>query len=220
MDADWGCGGPVAARDTIREALDRAPELRMMALMPALPAYARIPVDAYLAGEVASETKHDYVDGAVFAMAGGTVRHNRIASNVLGSLHGQLRGNPCRPFNSDMKIRIRMPSHTRFYYPDLSIVCQSNPDTEDFQDQPAVIVEVLSGSTRRADQGEKKDAYLTIPSLCVYIMVEADATAAVVFRRGAAGFEREVYEGEEAVIELPEVRAALPLAEVYESAGI
>ena len=117
-----------------------------------------------------------------------------------------------------MKIRLRLPDHTRFYYPDVSIVCESNRDVDDFQDQPAVIIEVLSDSTRRTDQGEKRDAYQAIPSLNVYVMIEQDAQAAVVYRREPSGFEREVYEGREAVIELPEVSAELALAEIYEGA--
>lgn len=184
--------------------------------MPAIPAYSRVSIADYLAGEAVSDIKHDYVDGAVFAIAGGTVRHNRIASNTLGACHAQLRGKPCRPFNSDMKIRIRMRDHTRFYYPDLSIICQSNEDGDDFQDQPVVIIEVLSESTRRIDQGEKKDAYLSIPSLSAYVLIEQEHVAAVVYRRGSSGFEREIYEGVQASIPLPEIGADLLLSKVYE----
>ena len=184
--------------------------------MTALPAYARISVEDYVSDEVSSDAKHDYVDGAVFAVEEGSVRHNRIASNVLNAFQSQLSGKPCRRFGSDMRLRIRRANHTRFYYPDASIICQLNPDTDDFQDQPTVIVEVLSDSTRRTDQGEKKDAYLRIPSLYVYVMMEEDTLAAVVYRRGTSGFEREVHENAEAVIALPEIDAALSLAKVYE----
>ena len=179
-------------------------------------ASSQISVEDYLDGEQTAEIKHDYVDGCVFAMAGASVRHNQIASNSLGSLHGSLRGKPCRPFNSDMKIRVRFPTHTRFYYPDVSVICRSNPDDDQFQDEPVVLVEVLSESTRRTDQSEKKDAYLTIPSLDVYIMLEQDTVAAVVYRRTSSGFDREVYEGLDSVIALPEIDAQLDMLEVYE----
>src|SRR5262249_9108779 len=137
--------------------------------------------------------------------------------NALGALHARLRGRPCRPFNSDTKIRIRLPTQVRFYYPDVSVVCRPNPQTDSFQDEPAVIIEVLSRRTRRIDEGEKRDAYLMIPSLSVYVLVEQDTAAAVAFRRTASGFVREVYEGLDAVLPLPEIGIELPLAEIYET---
>ena len=75
-----------------------------------------------------------------------------------------------------------MPTQTRFYYPDVSVVNRPNPPHETFQDEPSAIVEVLSRRTRRIDQCEKKDAYLTIPSLNVYILVEQDAPLVQVYR--------------------------------------
>jgi Uma2 family endonuclease len=74
-----------------------------------------ITVSDYLAGEEISDTKHEYLGGTVHAMAGATIRHNNIALNCLASLHGKLRGKSCQPFNSDTKIRIEFPDHTRFF---------------------------------------------------------------------------------------------------------
>src|SRR6266567_2592347 len=112
-----------------------------------------ISVEDYLAGELQSPIKHEYLGGVVYAMAGARNAHNLIASNTLGALFGRLRGRPCRLYNSDTKIRIRLPTHTRFYYPDVSVICRPNPPTDTFQDDPAVLVEVLSRSTRRIDEG-------------------------------------------------------------------
>ncbi len=184
--------------------------------MTAAKAYTQISIEDYLSGEQISEVKHDYVDGTVFAMAGASVRHNQVASNTLISLGSQLRGKPCRPFNSDMKIRVRFPSNTRFYYPDVSVICRSNPGGDQFQDEPVVLIEVLSDSTRRMDQTEKKDAFLIIPSLAVSVMMEQDDAAAIVYRRQDSGFLREVYEGKDASITLSEIDATHSLAEVYE----
>lgn len=128
-----------------------------------------VSVEDYLAGELDSPIKHEYLGGAVYAMAGARNRHNRIATNTLVAIGVRLRGQPCQPCNSDTKIRVRLPTQTRFYYPDASVVCQPNSDDESFQDHPAVIAEVLSKKTRRIDEVEKKDAYLTIPSLGVYL---------------------------------------------------
>jgi Uma2 family endonuclease len=176
-----------------------------------------ISVEDYLAGELTSPAKHEYLGGVVWAMAGARNRHNKIATNILGALHSRLRGRPCQPFNSDTKIRIRLPNQTRFYYPEASVVCRPNPEEDSFQDEPAVIVEVLSQQTRRIDFGEKKDAYLMIPSLGVYLLVEQDLPAVTAYRRTELGFVREVYEGLSAVIPLGEIDCHLPLAEIYEN---
>jgi Uma2 family endonuclease len=174
-----------------------------------------ISVEDYLAGELESPVKHEYLGGVVYAMAGARNVHNTIAVNVLAYSHGRLRGRPCQPFNSDTKVRIRLTMQTRFYYPDISIVCRPNSPRESFQDEPAVICEVLSKSTRRIDEGEKKDAYLTIPSLGVYLLIEQDRPLVTVHRRTEAGFVREVYDGLGAIIPLAEIDIELPLAEIY-----
>src|SRR5713226_8672303 len=118
-----------------------------------------ISVEDYLAGELVSPIKHEYLGGVVYAMAGARNVHNLIASNTLVALGSRLRGRPCRPFNSDTKTRIRLPAQVRFYYPDVSVICRPNPQTESFQDEPVVLFEVLSRRTRRIDEGEKRDAY-------------------------------------------------------------
>lgn len=174
-------------------------------------------VDDYLAGELASPLKHEYLGGVLYAMSGARNRHNAIATNTLVALGRRLRGQDCRLFNSDTKIRVRLPTQVRFYYPDASVICRPNPPTDSFQDEPAVLVEVLSRRTRRIDEGEKKDAYLTIASLGAYLLVEQDAPAIVVFRRAAGGFVREVHTGLDAVLPLPEIKVDLPLTEVYEA---
>src|SRR5689334_13975050 len=107
--------------------------------MTAAPQLHPISVEDYLAGELVSPVKHEYVAGVVYAIAGARIAHNVIATNILGGLHGRLRGKRCRPYNSDMKIRIRLPTHWRFYYPDVSVICRSNPQTDSFQDDGVVI---------------------------------------------------------------------------------
>ena len=175
-----------------------------------------ISIEDYLAGELVSPVKHEYLGGVVYAMAGARNVHNLIASNALVALGIRLRGRPCRPYNSDTKIRIRLPNQVRFYYPDASVICRPNPQTDSFQDEPAVVVEVVSRTTRRIDEGEKKDAYLTIPSLNAYLIVEQESPAVEVFRRTDQGFVREVFAGLDATIPLSEMEVELPLAELFE----
>jgi Uma2 family endonuclease len=175
-----------------------------------------VSVDDYLAGEQQSSVKHEYVAGLVYAMVGARNAHNIIASNALGTLFSQLQGKPCRAFNSDTKIRIRLSDQTRFYYPDVSVVCRPNPQSDVFQDFPSVIVEVCSESTRRIDDGEKRDAYLTIPSLTHYILLEQSAIGAVVYERGSAGFQRRILTEPGDSISFPELSISLSLAAVYD----
>jgi Uma2 family endonuclease len=175
-----------------------------------------ISVEDYLAGELKSPIKHEYVGGVVYAMAGARNVHNDIAMNSAGALYARLRGKKCRAFNSDTKIRVQLPRQVRFYYPDAGVVCHPNPREDTYHDEPVVIVEVLSLSTRRIDEGEKKEAYLTIPSLGAYLLVERDEPKVVVYQREADDFVAKVYEGLDAAIPLPDIEIELPLAEIYE----
>lgn len=194
-------------------------KLRPVATHEAMSAALRhqlVTPEAYLASELKSPAKHEYVGGAVYAMAGAKNIHHIIAGNIFLSLGTRLRGKKCRPFNSDTKVRVRFPNHVRFYYPDVQVVCQPNPVDESFQDQPNVIVEVLSESTRRTDEGEKLDAYLTIPSLETYLLVNSTNKEVVVQQRDNTGFKRAVFVGDEGVIPLACLGFDLPLVEIYE----
>lgn len=184
--------------------------------MSAAPKRNLISVEDYLAGELTSPIKHEYLGGVVYARAGARNSHNVIKDNTHVSLGIRLRGRSCRPHGSDTKVRISLPKQVRFYYPDVQVVCDANPLEDSFQDKPVAIFEVLSRRTRRLDEGEKKDAYLTIPSLDVYVLIEQDAPAMIVFRRTPSGFVRELYEGLGAVLPLSEIGAELPFADVYE----
>lgn len=172
-------------------------------------------VDEYLALEEDSEVRHEYLGGYLYAMAGAKNSHNAIATSLIGALYTQLRGKPCQPFNSDTKVRVQLTSHTRFYYPDAMVVCAPSPAGLTYQDQPVVIAEVVSESTRRLDEVEKREAYLAIPTLRAYLLAEQEAPRVGVYRRTDQGFGLESQEGLEASIPLPEIGASLPLAELY-----
>ncbi len=178
---------------------------------------APLSIDDYLAGELASDVKHEYLGGAVHAMSGGSNQHGEVAANAVVALGAGLRGKPCRALTSDTKIRIDLPNQTRFYYADAFVVCDRTAKHLLYQQHPVVIVEVLSPSTRRIDLTEKRDAYLTIPSLKVLLLVETEAPHVWAHRRQDDGtFSTEVFSGLEAVIPLPEIEAALPLVDLYD----
>lgn len=175
-----------------------------------------VSVPTYLAGETVAGERHEYVGGLVHPVPRGSNAHNQIASNALIALGSRLRGQGCRAFNSDTKIRLRLPFQVRFYYPDVSVVCRPNPKSDAFQDEPTVVVEVASPETRRIDSGEKLEAYITLPSLSVYLLVEQEAPRVVAYRRSDGGFVREVYAGLSSVVPLPEIGCDVPLAEIYD----
>lgn len=180
------------------------------------PRHSQVSVEKYLAGELKSPIKHEFVGGAMYAMAGARNIHNIISGNIFLALGSRLRGKKCRPFNSDTKVRVKLPDHIRFYYPDVQVSCLPNPPDDSFQDCPNVIVEVLSPTTQRIDQGEKREAYLTIPTLEAYLLVDSMNKEVVVYQRGEMGFECVRYIGDDGEIPLPCLKVDLPMAEIYE----
>jgi Uma2 family endonuclease len=96
------------------------------------------------------------------------------------------------------------------------VVCEPNPPDASYQDRPVVIAEVVSEATRRIDEGEKREANLTIPTLAAYLIIETDRPRVAVHRRTDSGFIAEAYEGTAAVIVLDAIDVELPLAELYE----
>src|SRR5437667_587287 len=106
-----------------------------------------ISVEEYLEGEKFSEARHEYVEGHVYAMAGGSDDHNRIAMNIWRELGQALRGKRCEAFGADMKLKV--PGSEVFYYPDAMVVCDLNDNAKYFREWPTVVFEVLSEETER-----------------------------------------------------------------------
>jgi len=143
------------------------------------PAHKEISVEDYLKGELLSETKHEYIDGEVYAMAGASESHNLLSSNLLTELKNQLKGTPCRVFIVDMKVKVGQD----FFYPDVMVVCQKDNENEYYKTAPVIIVEILSKSTRRFDQTEKRLRCQKIPTLEEYVLIEQDKGEIEVFRK-------------------------------------
>ena len=130
--------------------------------------------EEYLAFERASEQKHEFVDGEVYAMAGGRFEHNQLAGNVFAILWNALRARACTVNNSDQ--RVRTPVGTA-HYPDVSALCGEPRFSDDTRDEllnPTLVVEVLSESTEGYDRGKKFERYATMPSLRAYVLVATD----------------------------------------------
>src|SRR3954462_6782651 len=103
-----------------------------------------ITVDEYLEGEQHGEIRHEYFDGRVFAMAGGTEAHDLIAGNIFAALHAHLRGTGCKAFVFNTRVHLQVSARDLFYYPDVMVACGPTDNRRLFQDKPKLIVEVLS----------------------------------------------------------------------------
>lgn len=171
--------------------------------------------EEYLAFEEESPVRHEYANGYVYAMAGGTWEHNMITTNILVHLGVQLKGTPCIPIASNRRLRIRPPGETFYYYPDVTVDCTSNRNKE--AEDATVIFEVLSTSTRRIDDREKLLNYLNLHSMRVYALVDQQRAHVTVHRRSAEGaWVREVITDLDATLPLPEIGCTLPLRTIYD----
>jgi Uma2 family endonuclease len=131
--------------------------------------------EEYLELEIVSEVRHEYIDGEIITMTGGTPNHNQIAGNFYAPLHFAVKGKPYQLFVTDQRLWI---SKRRIYtYPDVMVVAlplQFQEGRRDTITSPLIIVEVLSKSTRNYDKDEKFAAYRTLPSFQEYILIDQD----------------------------------------------
>ncbi|MDG4554113.1 MAG: Uma2 family endonuclease [Candidatus Competibacter sp.] len=169
----------------------------------------------YLEGEKTAKIRHEYVDGVMRAMAGGSKAHNLIALNLARVLHGHLSNTPCRVFSSDVKVNVAWDWRERFYYPDVVVGCEAGDTDPYVVEQPKLVVEVLSDSTERDDRSDKFYAYRRLPSLEEYVLVAQDTLRVEVYRR-ETGWDLEVYAALDAGIELRSVGLTLTALDVYE----
>lgn len=133
----------------------------------------------YLQGELVAKTKHEFIDGDVYAMAGASEYHNLLSGNIFAELKNQLKYTPCRTFIADMKVKVA----NDFFYPDVMVVCQQDNDFDYYKQSPVIIVEVLSKSTRKFDKTAKRLKYQSIPTLEEYVLIEQTIGEIEVFRR-------------------------------------
>lgn len=142
----------------------------------------------YLAGELETDIKHEYIDGDVFAMSGASANHNLLAGNVFLALGLHLKGKSCRPFTSDMKVKVG----TKYFYPDVLVDCADFSGQDYFTQSPVLIVEVLSKSTQQYDKTLKLKSYLQMESLQEYVLIEQDKAEVEVLRR-SQGWKPDYY---------------------------
>ncbi len=177
--------------------------------MPLTHKHQNINQAEYLEGEALSETKHELIDGEVYAMAGTSANHERISMNISSALNFHLKTSTCEPFGSDMKVYV----NSNFYYPDVIVDCNFDESTPYYTDSPKLIVEVLSKSTRRIDQTIKRTDYLSIPTLEEYILIEQDIVDIEVVRRSQGWQPKHYYLGDE--FTLDSIGITLTVEDIY-----
>ncbi|CAN94031.1 hypothetical protein sce3871 [Sorangium cellulosum So ce56] len=170
----------------------------------------------YLEQERASPTKHEFLNGEIFAMAGGTPEHARLCANVIAEIRAQLRGRPCVVYSADLRVRVQATGLAT--YPDVSVVCgrlERDIEDKDAALNPIVLVEVLSESSEAYDRGQKFAHYRRIPSLREYVLVSQHEQRIEVFHRNEddSWTLREARAGEGAHLEA--VGCALSVDEIY-----
>ena len=180
--------------------------------------YTPISEEEYLRLEAHSPVRHEYVNGEMFAMTGGTLRHNAIAGNLFVAVRTRLRDTPCRVFVNDVRVRVQKAN--AYYYPDLLVCCAREGQQVDLDavtvHDPILLIEILSQSTEGTDRREKLLAYRTLPCLLEYVLVSQDEPRVEIHRRGGdVGWEKLEYTAGETV-ELRAVELKIAMQEIYE----
>lgn len=176
--------------------------------MATAPRFNPMSVEDYLALEQSSAVRHEFIDGHVRAMTGAHANHNLIAGNVFGEFRAHLKGLPCRPFMSDMKVRIG----SQFFYPDVMVDCSAVNGY--YSETPRLLVEVLSKSTRRMDKAVKRLAYMQIPGLEEYVLIEQDFVEVEIMRRAEGWQSERYYLGD--TVTFASIGLTLPVADIYD----
>src|SRR2546428_6106986 len=171
----------------------------------------------YLRSERQAETRSEYFEGEVFAMADGTCAHSLVATNVIGEVRSRLKASDCVVYNADMKVKVQTTG--LFTYPDVSVVCGEQSFLDEQEDtllNPMVVFEVLSDSTEAYDRGKKFEHYRQIPSCREYLLVSQTEPRIEQFIRQSNGeWILKEAAGMSAEIKLPSLGIVLPLAEVF-----
>ena len=188
--------------------------------MPAFAHRIQHSLDEYLALEEASNVKHEFFAGQIFAMAGGTPEHAALAAALIGLLFPQLRGGRCRLFDANLRIRIERTGLTT--YPDVTVVCGPRalaPDDKNAVTNPTLIVEVTSPTSDSYDRGDKFQHYQTLSSLREYLLVSQSERRIERWTRDDAGVwvARTFFAGE--LVPLSSIASSIDVSQLYTEAA-
>jgi Uma2 family endonuclease len=168
-------------------------------------------VAVFLDWEERQESRYEFDGFQPVAMTGGTAGHAAIQRNLITALTNRLRGKPCQPYGSELKILVA----GSIRYPDAFVICSPVPHGATVAEEPSVVFEVLSPSTATTDRIVKNEEYRDTASIRRYVMLEQDRQAATVFAREGDDWVGHVVSGD-VTLAMPEIGVELPLAELYE----
>lgn len=178
----------------------------------------------YLALEEQSETKHEYVEGYVYAMAGASDAHVTIMGNLVVAIRPLLANKRCKDYFADMRTAIpglrskRTNARSTYYYPDFIVTCSPNDlsaTAKTIKTEPCLVVEILSPGTQLTDRTEKLDNYRKIPTLAQYWLVDQDQYRVIVYTRDGAEWRMTEHTDPESTIPLPIDELAVRLGDLY-----
>lgn len=178
-------------------------------------------VEQYLEMERRSPIRHELIDGYVYAMAGGTQRHDRIARTITRLLEDHLEGGPCQVFSLNM--RVRLANERDHVYADAAVTCDPRDVADDLSDYiryPRLVVEVLSESTEKHDRGAKFDLYRGRESVTEYVLIETERVGAEVRTRDASGVWSTTEYGPGEDVYLASVELTIPLRVLYRGTAL
>ena len=179
--------------------------------------------DALIKMENASPIRHEYIGRRLYAMAGGTVKHAHVITNLTVAVGLRLRGKTCRGASGDQRIRTSATA-TNWYYPDLSIMCppyQFHPKDKTALLNPSAIFEVLSPETEKFDRTKKFDEYALVEELSDYVLISTEIARVEHFRRLQNGaWELRSYTRLDEELRLDNFGINVPLAEIYEDVEV
>jgi Uma2 family endonuclease len=190
----------------------------MSAPVGRLPTYG---YDEYVSFEETNPARHEYVDGYILAMAGGTPAHARLQAAVLFALERRLEGHKCQAFTSDLRVRIVATGMAT--YPDVTVVCgpvETAGGDPHAATNPSVIVEVLSDRTEQYDRGEKFEHYRQIPTLQFYLLVSHRERRVEIRRRQTDGSWDERLAGKGDTVVIEPLDLAFSVDEIYDRSSL
>ena len=167
-------------------------------------------VEAFLEWEERQPTRYEFDGFHTYAMTGGSADHSRVQRNLIAELTSRLKGKPCEPFGSELKIL----AAGSVRYPDAFVVCSPVHGKATSITDPVVVFEIISPSTSGVDRIIKNQEYRDTPSIQRYVILEQDRQAAMVFSHDHGDWAGHVIAGD-TELTMPEIGISIPLADLY-----
>ena len=174
----------------------------------------------YLALEASSNVKHEFLEGQIYGMAGGTPEHAALKAAITGLVFAQIRGGRCRAHDSDLRVRVLETGLAT--YPDMTVICgpsERDPSDENAVTNPTLLVEVLSRSTEDYDRGDKFEHYKRIASLQQYVLISHREREVEVWSRTPSNDWTRVVAQATGRVALDSIGAVLVVDDLYDAAA-